>query len=76
MNTYTIQLLDTKYHVFFSTVSLAPNITHAMEQAKLKAYHQIDKHKIVIRYVTVKDNEQEFTYNMLTKTLHKLYKEQ
>lgn len=75
MNTYTIQLLDTKDHVFFSTVSLAPNITHAMEQAKLKAYHQIDKHKIVICYVTVKDNEQEFTYNMLTKTLHKLYKE-
>lgn len=75
MNTYNIQLLDTKDHVFFSTVSLAPNITHAMEQAKLKAYHQIDKHKIVIRYVTVKDNEQEFTYNMLTKTLHKLYKE-
>lgn len=75
MNTYTIQLLDTKDHVFFSTVSLAPNITDALEQAKLKAYHQIDKHKIVIRYVTVKDNEQEFTYNMLTKTLHKLYKE-
>ena len=75
MNTYSIQLLDTKDHVFFSTVSLAPNITDAMEQAKLKAYHQIDKHKIVIRYVTVKDNEQEFTYNMITKTLHKLYKE-
>lgn len=76
MNTYTIHLLDTKDHVFFSTVSLASNITDALEQAKLKAYHQIDKHKIVIRYVTVKDNEQEFTYNMLTKTLHKLYKEQ
>lgn len=71
MNTYTIQLLDTKDHVFFSTVSLAPNITHAMEQAKLKAYHQLDKHKIVIRYVTVKDDEQQFTYDMLNKTLHK-----
>lgn len=75
MKTYSIQLLDTKDHVFFSTVSLAPNITDAMEQAKLKAYHQIDKHKIVIRYVTVKDNDKEFTYDMLTKTLHKLYKE-
>lgn len=75
MNTYNIELLDTKDHVFFSTVSLSPNITDAMEQAKLKAHHQIDKHKIVIRYVTVKDNEQEFTYDMLTKTLHKLYKE-
>ena len=75
MNIYTIELLDTKDHVFFSTVSLAPNITYAMEQAKLKAYNQMDKHRIVIRYVIVKDNEQEFTYNMLTKTLHKLYKE-
>ena len=72
---YTVELLDTKDHVFFSTFSLAPNITHAMEQAKLKAYNQIDKHRIVIRYVTVKENEQEFTYNMLTKTLHKSYKE-
>lgn len=75
MNIYTIELLDTKDHVFFSTNSLAPNITDALEQAKLKAYHQIDKHKIIIRYVVVKDNNQEFTYNMLTKTLHKLYKE-
>ena len=75
MDIYTIELLDTKDHVFFSTNSLAPSITDALEQAKLKAYHQIDKHKIVIRYVVVKDNNQEFTYNMLTKTLHKLYKE-
>jgi hypothetical protein len=75
MNYYNIELLDTKDHVFFSTVSLAPNITDAMEKAKLKAYNQIDKHKIVIRYVTVKDNEQEFTYSMLTKRLYKLYKE-
>lgn len=47
----------------------------SIEKAKLKAYHKIDKHKIVIRYVTIKDNEQEFTYDILTKTLHKLYKE-
>ena len=73
MGIYTIELLDTKDHVFFSTNSLAHNITDALEQAKLKAYHQIDKHKIIIRYVVVKDNNQEFTYNMLTKTLHKLY---
>lgn len=73
---YNVELLDTKDHVFLEYALLAGNITDAIEQAKLKAYNQIDKHKIVIRYVTVKDNEQELTYNMLTKTLHKLYKEQ
>lgn len=69
MNIYTIELLDTKDHVFLRTVSLAPNITTAMEIAKLKAYHQIDKHKIVIRYVTVKDDNEQFTYDMLTKNI-------
>lgn len=72
MGIYTIELLDTKDHVFFSTNSLAPNITDALEQAKLKAYHQIDKHKIVIRYLSVKDDNEQFIYNMLTKTLHKI----
>lgn len=75
MNYYNVELLDTKDHVFFSSCILAPNITDAMEKAKLEAYHQIDKHKILIRYVSVKDDNEHFTYNLLTKTLHKLYKE-
>lgn len=70
-NVYTVELLDTKDHVFFSTATLAPNITEAIEQAKLRAYHQMDKHKIVIRYVSVKDDNEQYMYNMLTKTLHK-----
>lgn len=49
MKHYSIELLDTKDHVFFSTLSLAPNITTALELAKEKAYHQIDKHKIVLK---------------------------
>ena len=73
MKYYTIELLDTKDHVFFSTVSLAPNITTAIELAKEKAYHLIDKHKIVIRYVSVQDGQEQYMYNMLTKKLVKWY---
>ena len=73
MKHYTIELLDTKEHVFFSTVLLAENITEALELAKEKAYHQIDKHKIVIRYISVKDDKEQYVYNMLTKTTEKWY---
>lgn len=71
MKHYTIELLDTKDHVFFSTVSIAPDITTAIESAKEKAYHQIDKHKIVIRYVSVIGESEHYVYNMLTKKLEK-----
>ena len=73
MKHYTIELLDTKEHVFFSTVLLAENITEALELAKEKAYNQIDKHKIVIRYISVKDDKEQYVYNMLTKTTEKWY---
>lgn len=73
MKHYSIELLNTKDNVFFSTVLLAPNITTALDIAKEKAYHQIDKHKIVIRYVSVKDDNEHFVYHMLTKKLEKWY---
>ena len=73
MKHYTIELLDTKEHVFFSTVLLAENITEALEIAKEKAYHQMDKHDIVIRFISVKDDNEHVMYNMLTKTTEKWY---
>lgn len=71
MNNYTIELLDIRDNVFFSTVALAPDIIIAIEHAKEKAYHQIDKHKIVIRYVSVIGEKEHYVYNMLTKKLEK-----
>ena len=76
MDYYTIELLDTKDHVFFSTCVLATSITHALESAKVRAYNLMDKHNIVIRYIHVKDkNIHYYSYNMLTKTLHNKIKE-
>ena len=71
MKHYTIECLDIRDNVFFSTVALAPDITTAIELAKEKAYHQIDKHKIVIRYVSVIGENEHYVYNMLTKKLEK-----
>lgn len=73
MKEYTIELLDTKEHVFFSTTILAETISLALEQAKNKAYHQMDKHNIVIRYVSVKNEKTHYVYNMLTKKTEKWY---
>lgn len=73
MKHYIIELLDNKDHVFFSTVTLALSITTALETAKEKAYKQIDKHKIIIRYVSVKDCNEHLVYNMLTKRTEKYY---
>lgn len=73
MNHYTIELLSTKDNVFFSTVVLSDNIQSALEIAKEKAYHQMDKHDIVIRFISVKDDNEHYVYNMLTKTSEKWY---
>ena len=73
MNYYIIELLDTKEHIFLATTVLAETITSALEQAKNKAYHQMDKHNIVIRYVSVKNENTHYVYNMLTKETKKWY---
>ena len=73
MNIYHIELLDTKEHVLFSSLILAINIKEALELAKEKAYHQIDKHNIVIRYISVQDGKEQYMYNMLTKKTEKWY---
>lgn len=73
MNYYTIELLDTKDHIFFSTIELAETISSALEQAKIRAYHQMNKHNIVIRYVSVKNENTHYVYNMLTKKTKKWF---
>ena len=73
MQPYTIEFFDTKDNVFYSTVIIANSVSEALDIAKEEAYHQIDSNKIVIRYVSVKDDNNHFVYNMLTKTTEKYY---
>lgn len=73
MKEYIVELLDTKDHILFATTVLAETISLALEQAKIRAYHQMDKHNIVIRYVSVKNEKTHYVYNMLTKKNEKWY---
>ena len=73
MQPYTIEFFDIKDNVFYSTVIIANSVSEALDIAKEEAYHQLDKHKIIIRYVSVKNEKHHFVYNMLTKTTEKYY---
>ena len=70
---YTVEFLDTKEHVYLEFALLAPDIESAIETAKEKAYKMISENKIVIRYVSVKNDEEQYMYNVLTKKLEKWY---
>ena len=73
MKPFYIQLLDTKDNVFHSTVTVSTSISEALDIAKEEAYHQMDKNNIITRYVSVKDDNEHYVYNMLTKTTEKYY---
>ncbi|UVD41273.1 hypothetical protein [Streptococcus phage vB_SbRt-pBovineS21] len=73
INVYSVGLLDTKDNVYMEYALLADNMESAIECAKEKAYKMISENKIVIRYVSVKDDNEQYMYNMLTKKLEKWY---
>lgn len=73
MKIYSVELLDTKDHVYLEYALLAVSMESAIETAKAKAYKMISENKIVIRYVSVKDGKEQYMYNMLTKKLEKWY---
>ena len=73
MNVYNVELLDTKDNVYLEYALIAYSIESAIETAKEKAYNMISKNKIVIRYVSVQDGNDQYVYNLLTKKLEKWY---
>ncbi|UVD41246.1 hypothetical protein [Streptococcus phage vB_SbRt-pBovineB21] len=73
MNVYSVELLDTKEHVYMEYALLADNMKSAIECAKEKAYNMISENKIVIRYVSVQDGNEQYVYNVFTKKLEKWY---
>ena len=73
MKEYIVELLDTKENIFFSSIILDETISSALEQAKIIAYSKVDKYDIVIRYVSVKNENTHYVYNMLTKKTEKWY---
>lgn len=70
---YNVELLDTKDHVYLEYALLAGNMQDAIESAKEKAYNMISENKVVIRYVSVQDGNEQYMYNVLTKKLEKWY---
>ena len=72
-NEYNVELLDTKEHVYMEYVLLSESIESAIEIAKEKAYNMISENKIVIRYVSVKDSNEQYVYNVFTKKIEKWY---
>lgn len=70
---YNVELLDTKDHVYLEYALLADNMQDAIESAKEKAYNMISENKVVIRYVSVQDSNEQYMYNVLTKKLEKWY---
>lgn len=73
MHIYTVELLDTKDHVYMEYALLAVSMESAIESAKEKAYNMISENKIVIRYVSVQDGNEQYVYNVFTKKLEKWY---
>lgn len=73
MKQYQVEYLDTKDNTYANEVLLCQSFNHAFELAKTQAYKWINDNKIVIRYVSVKDNYEHYVYNMLTKTTQKYY---
>ena len=72
-NVYSVELLDTKDHVYMEYALLADSMQSAIETAKEKAYNMISENKIIIRYVSVQDGNEQYMYHMLTKKLEKWY---
>ena len=70
-NTYSVELLDTKDHVYLEYGLIADSMQSAIEKAKQEAYNMISENKIVIRYVSVYDGNEQYVYNVLTKQLDK-----
>lgn len=70
---YNVKLLDTKDHVYLEYALLSYNMQSAIESAKEKAYKMISEKKVVIRYMSVQDDNEQYMYNLLTKKLEKLY---
>lgn len=73
MKIYSVELLDTKDHVYLEYTLLAVSMESAIETAKANTYKMISENKIVIRYVSVQDGKEQYMYNMLTKKLEKWY---
>lgn len=73
MKIYSVVLLDTKDHVYLEYALLAVSMESAIETAKAKAYKMISENKIIIRYVSVQDGQEQYMYHMLTKKLEKWY---
>lgn len=73
MKIYSVALLDTKDHVYLEYALLAVSMESAIETAKAKAYKMISENKIIIRYVSVQDGQEQYMYHMLTKKLEKWY---
>ena len=69
MKEYTIDICDTKEHVYFSYVVLDYNLYSALENAVEKAYHDMDKTGKVLRYVDAKDSISKkcIRYNLMSK---------
>lgn len=75
MTYYCVELLDNEKSERAVYAQLAPNITKAVEIAKSDAINLQDKYKIKICYIHVHSDNEDYTYNTLTKTLHKTIKE-
>lgn len=73
MKIYSVALLDTKDHVYLEYALLAVSMESAIETAKAKAYKMISENKIIIRYVSVQDGQEQYMYHMLTKKTEKWY---
>lgn len=70
---YNVELLDYKDNIYMEYALFAADFESAIETAKEKAYNMISEKKVVIHYVLVKDGNEQYMYNVLTKKLEKLY---
>lgn len=70
MTYYCVELLDNEKSERAVYSQLAPNITKAIEIAKSDAINLKDKYKIKVHYIHVHSDDEDYYYNMLTKTLH------
>lgn len=73
MRKFTVEYLDIRDNIILAFEVLAENIHKALEIAKYIAYDEKLKRKVIIRTISVLDENDHLVYNMLTKKTEKYY---
>lgn len=73
MKQFKVEYLDIRDNVYMTQTVHAENIHKALEIAKHLAYDEKLKRKVIIKSVSVLDDNDHYVYNTFTKTTEKYY---